>query len=326
MIISCDYSIRSFADAKDLTETLVLKNKATDENCSAVLAISGRQLVSLDVSRCHLLTNSFFNNSIPRCPNLKYLDLSYTSIDDLSPVVTTCSILQGLNLSGTHRLVDYNPLSELLTLQYLSLRNSYITNIDCLAPLVLLRSLDLGGTAINDIKPLRHCTRLEELSLDYSSGENMKKHLRWEKVVKTVKRKIIHLPEENNENELKQSALGGDGNQDIGRGGSEDSNETTETTDTAETTESLKSIYEDVEVVEEYSTAVNQANGVDSAHVASNMNVLKHLTCKEDANLRLLNICEMELGLGWWDQVVDMVHEDVCVETDCKKYVLAYHI
>lgn len=190
MIISTSYSIRSFAAAKDLTATLVKKEKAEDAESSNVLAISGKQLKSLDVSRCHLLTHEgFFANSMSRCTGLLYLDVSFTKIKSLEPISTHCCVLQALNLAGTVHISDYVELTNITTLELLNLRHSLITDQqfqDSVSSLILLRSLDLGGTSIIDLTGLTALTRLEELILDECNSEVLPRQAEEREAVRTL--------------------------------------------------------------------------------------------------------------------------------------------
>jgi Leucine-rich repeat (LRR) protein len=109
-----------------------------------------------------------------------YLDLSYTAIDSIQSL-TTCSVLTSLSLAGNSALVSpqaFSPLSELFSLQLLSLRSTLFTDSTVLEHLCKLRSLDFGHCSkLSDISPLAACTRLEELVLDSSGVRASKPNL-----------------------------------------------------------------------------------------------------------------------------------------------------
>ena len=99
------------------------------------------------------------------CVGLRYLDLSYTSVSDITSIANSCEVLRSLQLSGTS-LSTYEPLSKLVSLELLNLNFSKIPYVTPIISLYKLRSLDLGHTPIISIKSLNECTRLEELLLD----------------------------------------------------------------------------------------------------------------------------------------------------------------
>lgn len=76
-----------------------------------------------------------------------------------------CRVLRSLQLCALD-ITDYEPLKNMVTLEILNLRGSSFHNPDILKGLLMLRSLDLGQTAIASIHPLTGMTRLEELQLD----------------------------------------------------------------------------------------------------------------------------------------------------------------
>lgn len=145
------------------------KSKAHEYNIELVLKRSGKQQTFLDVSRCPLLSSHFVNRQIPMaCPNLLYLDLSYTHCNDISGICKYCPMLKALNIAGLTFLEGHLSGIEVLSdLEALSLRESNITDISALASLWLLRSLDLGRTKITHLgNGLEEKERLEEILLD----------------------------------------------------------------------------------------------------------------------------------------------------------------
>eukprot|EP01041_Mallomonas_annulata_P004620 gene4620-9177_t len=139
------------------------KQKVQDDDLHHMLAISGGHQRSLDVSRCMNISNHAFKE-ISICIGLKYLDVSYTSFQDLS-ILENCFVLQSLCLSGID-LPTFSTLSRITSLELLNLSFSSIQDIRPISNLIKLRSLDLGNTDIQSIVSLEKCTRLEELLLE----------------------------------------------------------------------------------------------------------------------------------------------------------------
>jgi Leucine-rich repeat (LRR) protein len=168
MFVSSDYVMRmcGLVDGKRLTDD---KNKTNEQLTGLVLRRSGKHQTFLDISRCLLLGARFLNRTVPSCcPNLLYLDISYTSCDDLASVYLHCPALRTLNASGL-QLMDatLNGIEELTELEVLSIRGSNIRDISALAEAVLMRSLDLGNTTIDVVtNAFDSKERLEELLLD----------------------------------------------------------------------------------------------------------------------------------------------------------------
>eukprot|EP01038_Epipyxis_sp_PR26KG_P008123 gene8123-11001_t len=163
MILSSDYSLRLMG--KMTPQPPEDKNDVTNLLFNGILNKIGQQQVYLDVSRCSKLTaNAFLSFHLSQ--SLMYLDVSYTQISELNSIANHCKMLKAINLSGTKRVISYEPLSQLLILEVLSLRSSAITSIDSIKDLICLRSLDIGKTAITTITPISRLTRLEELLLD----------------------------------------------------------------------------------------------------------------------------------------------------------------
>lgn len=249
MLVSNDYVIRSMGS--NITQVPEDKNDVNDDNFESILKKIGSHQVFLDFSRCLNITPKSFY-LLEMCKSLLYLDVSYTSIADLSVISNNCAVLKGLNLAGTklqyHSHTNSNSnsyinntyinnsnnsnsytrtcnnnnstrrsyplknsdikgkkslitssstlntnsnpdssdsitnsidsstnkqnsdpfetLSNLLTLEILSARNTEFNNLEILLPLICLRSLDLGKTKIKHINNIDILYRLEELLLD----------------------------------------------------------------------------------------------------------------------------------------------------------------
>ena len=145
------------------------KEELTDTAFHSIHRKIGYHQTFLDIARGYQLTSSSFA-MLGECCNLMYLDISFTKIDDISDIATNCLNLRGLNLAGL-QLVDsrYTGLRSFLNMEVLSLRLSNISYLDSLEDLVCIRSLDLGCTKFESLKPIAPLRRLEELVLDYST-------------------------------------------------------------------------------------------------------------------------------------------------------------
>ncbi len=168
MLLSSDFSMRMTGpvDGYRIPED---KSKTHEYNVDIVIKRAGKQQTFLDISRCPLLSSHFLNREIPSsCPNLLYLDLSYTHCNDLSGIYKFCTYLKALNIAGVTLLeADLRGIDALADLEALSIRESNVTDISAVASLLLLRSLDLGRTKIDKLdKGLHDKERLEEILLD----------------------------------------------------------------------------------------------------------------------------------------------------------------
>ncbi len=96
------------------------------------------------------------------------LDLSYSSIRDLSPLKGQTA-LRTLNLSQT-KVADLSPVADLSGLEHISLAGTPVTDLAPLSMLTSLQSLDLGGTPTKDFSPLSRLVSLQVLSLARTNG------------------------------------------------------------------------------------------------------------------------------------------------------------
>ena len=140
-------------EADSVTDAIMLK----------LCALSGRHQRLISVARCYRLTNYCLDN-IGRCLGLQYLNLSYTNIENISPLMNL-PVLRSLSLAGLF-LINYEDLRWLVTLEILNLQYSNFSKPELLIDFILLRSLDLGNTKISSITDLKNLVRLEELYLD----------------------------------------------------------------------------------------------------------------------------------------------------------------
>ena len=95
--------------------------------------------------------------------NLRYLDVTGSSLDDLSPL-SGLPILQSLFASSSG-IVSLNGLGNLPRLEFLDLSLNSISDIGPLAGLPSLLYLDLGGNQISDLGPLGGLTGVQFLYL-----------------------------------------------------------------------------------------------------------------------------------------------------------------
>jgi hypothetical protein len=138
-------------------------DSVTDATVSRLCALTGGHQRMICVARCYRLTNLSLGN-IHRCQGLQYLNLSYTGIENISPLMNL-PILRSLSLAGLN-LINYDELRWLVTVEILNLQYSNFSKPELLTDFCLLRSLDLGHTPITTLVGLEELTRLEELYLD----------------------------------------------------------------------------------------------------------------------------------------------------------------
>lgn len=114
--------------------------------------------------------------------NLESLQMAGVVIDDLSPLANLNRLIS-LTLYNGDQPLDLAPLSGLVNLEALTLRNNRITDLSPLAGLIKLRYLDLEGNQISDVTPLAGLTGLERLYLidnpisDFSSLAEVRSNL-----------------------------------------------------------------------------------------------------------------------------------------------------
>lgn len=168
MNLSSDYLLR-LKGAKDGFVLPDDKDHVDDTHAEIALRIQGKTLSFLDLSRCRSLTQMFIGGTMPQlCPNLSFLDISYTACRDISQLCECLPALRSLNIAGLQLLTPHaRALEHLDALEILSLRKSNVTDVRSLARLHCLRSLDLGETTLEHYDGvLRGKRRLEELLLD----------------------------------------------------------------------------------------------------------------------------------------------------------------
>ena len=91
------------------------------------------------------------------------LDLSGTSISDLSPIVNLTK-LESLDLMETS-VSDISPLTNFVTLQSLNLMGTSVSDISPIVALTALQSLNLLGTPASDHVPIMNLRDIQSLEL-----------------------------------------------------------------------------------------------------------------------------------------------------------------
>ena len=92
------------------------------------------------------------------------LDLSGTSIPDLSPIVNLTA-LESLDLKNTI-VSDISPIANLTDLRSLDLMGTQVSDLNPLAKLTELRSLDLFDTPASDLAPVMDLRNLQSLRVE----------------------------------------------------------------------------------------------------------------------------------------------------------------
>lgn len=150
-------------DALDILDRKTHMYDMSDEYLIRFLAVTSGYQRALSLYHCSRLSYKSFSK-LSTCVSLWFLDLSYTHIDDVTPL-QSCECLRSLVLSGT-KVEDYSPLGELTELELLHLNFSSVLSIDMASSMTNLRSLNLGFTKIADVSSISTCTRMEALYLD----------------------------------------------------------------------------------------------------------------------------------------------------------------
>jgi hypothetical protein len=150
-------------DALDILDRKSHLYEMSDQYLIRFLAVTAGYQRCLSLHHCSRLSYLSFAK-LSSCISLWCLDLSYTNIDDLTPI-QCCVSLRSLILSGT-KVEDYSPVGELYDLELLHMNFSSVKSIDIASNLTKLRSLNLGFTAVADVTPISTCTRIEALYLD----------------------------------------------------------------------------------------------------------------------------------------------------------------
>jgi Leucine-rich repeat (LRR) protein len=125
-------------------------------------------LLRLDLWHLDALTNI---SALGSCHRLEYLDLSFTSIKDLSPLKNLSNLKQ-LFAQQCFKLDDISGLSGCVALEMLSLRRCRaVVDLTALASCTSLQELNLRGCGnVADISALTSCMDIRNLNLCYCGG------------------------------------------------------------------------------------------------------------------------------------------------------------
>lgn len=158
--INLQYTIRTPLAAKETVELVELEVNSREELYA--------RLNDPKIAQCRVLTFFYtpslkeLEHLVEKQPDLTVLDLSKTSISDISPL-SSLKKLRHLYLGGT-KVIDLSPLIGCPKLWTIDLRNTPLENehLSPLANLTDLGDLNLSGTLITDVPSL---AKLEYLDL-----------------------------------------------------------------------------------------------------------------------------------------------------------------
>jgi internalin A len=102
---------------------------------------------------------------------LRRLDLSGTKVASLEPLHNNRS-LWSLNISNT-RIFDLGPEGSLANLGYLTAVNCPLESISALAPALGMQAVNLTGTSVADLRPLRRARSCRSLLFRHSLVKNL---------------------------------------------------------------------------------------------------------------------------------------------------------
>ena len=109
-------------------------------------------------------------NFLATLNNLEMLDLAFSNVTDLTPVMELHK-LRDLRLTDT-KVVDLKPLAGLKNIKYLDLQDTGVTDLKPLEKMRQLSNLDLRGTKVTDLKPLDGLPKLQVCGRD-SEGRGL---------------------------------------------------------------------------------------------------------------------------------------------------------
>jgi len=157
-------------------EDLVLESDIRYKLKTPLNEITDVLLLQIDSINCASFTaNKVLSiNGIEKCTNLKYLEGSLESIEDISPL-SNLTNLAWIDLDQNWKISNVTPLTNLIKLKHLNIDGNYISD---LSPLVNLRELTylnvMYNESITDISVVHNLIELEELWLSNSPIENIK--------------------------------------------------------------------------------------------------------------------------------------------------------
>ncbi len=91
-------------------------------------------------------------NAVKKCKNLKYINISDTKVEDLSPLLNLHSI-EEIDVSRTH-INDFSPLHKLKNLKRLRLYNCQVEGLEFLKNMTSLEYLDISYTNVLSLEVL----------------------------------------------------------------------------------------------------------------------------------------------------------------------------
>lgn len=125
-------------------------------------------ILHLDVSFC---SSHYYFTAIAGFTQLRSLNLSYTRIEDLTPLFNLTE-LEKLELCCT-KVKDLSPLRNLRNLQILHLGNTSIEDLSPLRFLIRLITLRISCSPVVDLTPLAHMPALTKLECCSSEVNNL---------------------------------------------------------------------------------------------------------------------------------------------------------
>jgi Leucine-rich repeat (LRR) protein len=157
----------------------------------------------------HTVDQDYFE-AICEMGNLESLKIWTSTIIDISSI-TKLKKLKSLSLSNFSRLEDVFPLTELKSLEFLSILASFkISNYQIIGKMTWLKSLEIGGDSfaprklmLESLEPFTELCELVELDMSYASirDNNYRPVLK----LKKLKRLDAHWRMKNEERELIQN-------------------------------------------------------------------------------------------------------------------------
>ncbi len=108
-------------------------------------------------------------NGIESFPNLRYLDLEYEYVEDIS-ALSQFPDLEGLFLRDCDKINDYSVLMSLNSMESLSIQSSQLKSIDFIRQMPGLTSFSIEDTQVPNLDALESCPELTYLSLIDNTG------------------------------------------------------------------------------------------------------------------------------------------------------------
>jgi len=136
-----------------------------------------RDITELDMPYRRGIKAAVVSERLSECPKLEMLDLSGTTIRDISGLAK-CKRLSNLYLTDTN-VRDISSLAHCMKLDDLNLGDTGVKDISALAHCRNLRWLSIVGTSVSDVRPLAKLRKLRCVRLygsrvkDFSALDNM---------------------------------------------------------------------------------------------------------------------------------------------------------